>query len=575
MNEGTSRPLKTPPAGRFLFALAQALAWLGSGALLASWLAPNHYPPWTSFHGEAAAFAALCFFCAARALRPGPAALGSWAWLPAGLLALILLQWGTGQILYGGDALLSALYVFGAAMACWLGTLTHDQRKPDTLTWLAALVVTGAAISVYLGLLQWLRMEQTFGIFAAERGPEMRVFANLGQPNHLGTLCLMGCVLAWWLRLQGWLRRWQFVAMLAWLSLGVTFTESRSALAGALVAGALLLWHGQLPRVRRIVLSWWAGLVAGYLLLPHLNAFLLLAPTRDVQLQDDNARGTMWHQALAAIGEAPWTGWGWRQSMLALKHAAVQVPGHLATDYAHNVVLDLLVWVGLPLGLLLLGGAAWWMLRAWRRIADTRQLFLFVATLPFFIHSLFEFPFAYSYFLLPVAWLLGALGASQAAGRSAAPVRQRDLRWPLLAVSLAFAGLGLAIALEYLDAEEDYRVMRFELRRVGHRPAGYEAPDLVLLTQLKELLVVGRIEPAAGLPPATIRRMANASARNGWATLDLTYAAALGLNGQPEEASRQLALMQAVYGKKSAAEAFTLFRGFQAVHPELARVRIP
>lgn len=577
MNEGTASPLKTPRLGRFLFPLAQPLLGLGSVMLLAAWLAPNHYLPWTSFHGEAAAFAALCFFCLGRALQPRPAPLGAWVLLPLALIALVAGQWATGQVLYGGDALLSAMYLAGTVLAAWLGTATQDQRDPDPLTSLAGLTVAAAGLSTLLGVLQWLGMEQALGIFAAERGPDLRVYANLGQPNHLGTLCVMGIALAAWLWVQGRVHRWQFVALLAWLSLGLTLSESRSGLVSALAVGALWLWNGRrIGGLRNTVLAWWAGLAGGYLLLPRVNEWLLIARTRDVQLQDDNSRFTMWGQALTAIREAPWLGHGWRQSMLAMKQAAPQVPGHLATDYAHNFALDLLIWVGVPLGLALLAVAAWWLLRAWLRLAGERELFLFAPLLPFLVHSFFEFPFAYAYFLFPVAWLAGALGASQAARRApAAPRRRRDLRLVLFGGGLAFGALGLAIAMEYVQAEEDYRVMRFELRRVGRTPDGYEAPDLVLLTQLKELLEVGRIEARPGLPPDTIRRMGNASERNGWATLDLTYAAALGLNGQPGEATRRLAQLPAVYGKQSAQQAFDLFRAEQARYPALKQVQLP
>lgn len=577
MTARTSRPEKTPRLGRFLFPLAKPLMVLGAVAMLAGWLAPNHYPPWTSFHEDAAGFAALYLFCLARALQPRPAPLGAWVALPIALLVLVAVQWQAGQILHGGDALLSALFLAGAALACWLGTCMHDERRPDPLSGLAALVVTAASLSTLVGLLQWLGREQTLGIFAVDRGPDMRVFANLGQPNLLANLCVTGIALIVWLRHQDLLRRWQFVALLAWLSLGLTLTESRSGLACALALGALWLWNGRaVAGLRTTVLAWWSGLAAGYLLLPRLNDWLLLASARGVRLQDDNSRFMLWRQALVAIQDAPWLGYGWRQTMLAMKAATLQVPGHLATDYAHNFALDLLIWVGVPLGLLLLLAVAWWLLRAWLRIAGARELFLLSALLPFVVHSVFEFPFAYSFFLFPAAWLAGALGASQAARRAAVPPRpRRDLRWLLAATSLGCAVLALAACIEYLHAEEDYRVMRFELRKVGQTPAGYEAPDLVLLTQLKALLEVGRLTPQAGMAPETIRRIGEVSARNGWATLDLTYAAALGLNGHPAEAERQLALIRTVYGKEAAEQAYAFFRAFQAEHPELRKVRVP
>ena len=56
---------------------------------------------------------------------------------------------------------------------------------------------------------------------------------------------------------------------------------------------------------------------------------------------------------------------------------------------------------------------------------------------------------------------------------------------------------------------------------------------------------------------ADIERMRKANASLAWASLHLKYVIALGLNGQPEEATRQLRNIGSLYGKvtyKSATE---------------------
>ena len=83
------------------------------------------------------------------------------------------------------------------------------------------------------------------------------------------------------------------------------------------------------------------------------------------------------------------------------------------------------------------------------------------------------------------------------------------------------------------------------------------APQLVLLTQLDEMLKMGRIKPDRGMSVTDIERMRKANASLAWASLHLKYVIALGLNGQPEEATRQLRNIESLYGKvthKSAAE---------------------
>jgi hypothetical protein len=576
MIQALPQGMRTPRKGRFLWVLL--LAGLGSLALVASWLAPNHYPPWTSFHGESAAFAALCFFCAARAFSPEPAMLGRVPLLALLLIALVWAQWAAGQIAYFGDAVGSSLYIMGFALAWWLGeNSARPGEQVDPFLLLAALVVAGAALSVFIALLQWLRLESMLGVLAAERGPNMRAYGNLGQPNHLSTLVLMATVFALVLHVRGVLERWQLIALVVWFSIGLTFAESRSALLGALALGSLVVAkRGDLPGLpwRRLVAGWWVLLLVLALLWPGLNELLYLQPPREAQLTHDNARAVMWKQSLAGIGESPWVGYGWRQSMVGQKVGANQVPGWLATDYAHNIVLDVLLWVGLPLGLLLTAVAAWWLVRALLRLRGPTQVFAYAVVVPVLVHSLFEFPFAYSYFLFPSAWLLAWVAQLQ--GPAAAPGGHGAwIRRGALAATLLFGALGAAFAVEYLEVEEDYRVMRFELRRVGKRPAEHQAPDLKLLTQLDELLKLGRLEAHAGMPPRDIERLRVASANFGWATLDLSYVVALGLNGDAAGASRQLAQLRDVYGKETWVQARQRFRELQQQHPQLASVAVP
>ncbi len=132
------------------------------------------------------------------------------------------------------------------------------------------------------------------------------------------------------------------------------------------------------------------------------------------------------------------------------------------------------------------------------------------------------------------------------------------------------------MAQEYLKVEEDYRVMRFELRRLGQTPAGYEAPKLALLTQLDETLKVGRMVPYPGMPARDIERLRIANASQAWATLHLSYAVALALNGQPEEATRQLQNLRALYGAATYKQVSEMFLRVQAEqYPQLVNVTLP
>lgn len=577
----TSRPSKTPLRGRF-HSLSQFFSLAGLACLALAWLAPNHYPPWTSFHGEAAAFAALLLICVGHLFGEHERTARAALFAGGASVTVVTVQCVVGQIAYAGDALLSAVYLVGACWSWWLGRTTVFRNQvragpTDPFSWLAGAFILGASTSVLVGVLQWLRMEPRLGIFAVDRGPDMRVFANLAQPNHLATLCSMAAVLAIWKFRSGRLKPWHLGSLLSWTALGVTMTESRSGLLGAMLAGLVLIAAAPDMTMRKVLLrpvtGWWTMLAAGALAWPRLNDALFLSAARTAHLTSDNARVVMWKQVWAAIQDSPWWGYGWRQTMFAQKMAAKHVSGWLATDYAHNLVLDLAIWIGLPAALLLTGFGVIWIIRSLWRVTSERQLFLMAATVPFLFHCMFEFPFAYAYFLFPVAWMWGQLSAEQ---------RDEGFRLPATAMHRA-AGIALlvaygtvvtAIAVEYLDVEEDYRVMRFELRHVGRVPAGYEVPRLHLLTQLDALLKMGRMVPARHMSADQLDALRVASERNGWATLDMTYAAALGLNGQPEEAARRLAQITSVYGAETGQQAKELFHGFSIKYPELEQIAV-
>ena len=128
---------------------------------------------------------------------------------------------------------------------------------------------------------------------------------------------------------------------------------------------------------------------------------------------------------------------------------------------------------------------------------------------------------------------------------------------------------------EYLDAEEDFRVMRFEMRNVGSRAVDYHAPSLFLLTQLDDLLKMGRLSPARNMSKTEIERLRKANLSRHWGALNMKYIVALGINGQPAEASKQLRNIKALYGDKLYRSAVDEFRAIRdEKYPELALVKI-
>ncbi len=573
---------QTPREGRFSW-LTLILA-LGLLAYLSAWLTPNHYPPWLSFHGESLTFVALVVVGLAWVSRARKWVLDRAALLPMVLIGVIWLQWGAGQIAYSGEAVMSSLYLGGFVLAWVLGGNLADQSDAGEkiLSWLAGLLVVAAALSVCVAALQWLDLESGYANLIVERPQGGRPNGNLAQSNHLATLLLMGLVMSVWLYHQHYLRRWQTWALVVWLSFGLTMAQSRAGWLSAALLGLFLLWRGKASwRIGglRAVLGWWSMLLVMWLAWKPANVTLLATgESRAIaSLTQDNARVVLWRQILAGIEQSPWWGYGWGQTVAGHKAGTAHISNGLLTDYAHSLVLDLTLWLGIPLAILLMATMAWWLLRAVYRINDPRQLLLMAATLPVLVHSLVEFPFAYAYFLFTVAFLFGSLSARQSAEKSYAWIIDRlPGRWVGIGLVVVFAVLSARVGYEYVQAEEDYRVMRFEMRSVGRTPENYETPDLWLLNQLGAILKLGRVKPHPGMSSAELESMKVLNKNYNWAILQMRYAVALALNGQVEQGLIEMKSLRAHYGEISYKQAKQLILELQnEQYPQLKELKLP
>lgn len=554
---------------------------LGASCFLLSWWVPDHYEPWLGFHNQLPMFMALWMGCAAlcapsrplvRLPRAGPL-------MAVALCAVLAAQWATDQVTYHGHLLLGLLYVAGVLMAWWLGAsairLSISAECP--LACGAGLLLCAALVSGGLTLLQWLRLEDHLSLFAVEIAAGDRPSGNLAQPNLQATLLLMGTMgvaLLWAMR-----RLWTWLALvlLVFLTATLALTESRAGLLGAASIGALVLLRAPAlhwAEGRRAVLMWWGLLAAFWCLRAPASVALLLQPGRELVLGVDGVRRVLWQQMLSAIGQSPWLGYGWDQTQVAQRVGVAAAPGEWTIGFAHNLLLDLLIWFGVPLGLGLSSLLVWWVLRSGWRLRDRTQLLLLCVALPVLTHSLVEFPFAYAFFLFPTACVFGALHALQSPDAfQVDPAPSRPLRLGVTVALVLYALLGGRAVTEYWVAEEDWRQLR--LAGLGQHVPDHPGPRLLVLDQLGALLQLGRTQPTSGMDTDTLKRMGSAASFHRGSALHLKHVVALGLNGQPDEATRQLRVLRDLYGPKVYAQAKARFQVQQDIHPELASVVVP
>lgn len=530
----------------FLFrgAFWQATGW---GLFTISWLLPNHYHPWGNFHSEAAAFVALALLMAVGLLTAGVAPL-RWPTTAVWILGAGLIPWLqflVGISPFAGDALMASYYLAGWGMAVGFGYCLAQEKggasalTPMHMLWIAAMV------SAMLGLIQWLKLEEYLGIFVVETDLGDPVMGNLAQPNQLGTLLLMGMVAYAYIYERYVVGKTVFALGIAVLTAALVLTHSRAGMVGVVAISAFLLVKNASTGARfsaSQIIAWLVLFGLMTVASPYVDHALHI----DVQQEPlfaENGRLQIWSQTIEGIRLSPWVGYGWNQTFSATALGALRYPGTLVSTYAHNVLLDMVAWNGLPVGIILIGVGGYWFLTRLARVRGILATYAMATLLPFTIHSMVEYSFSYSYFLLVSGIMIGVVEASLVAAKEfVAPCGL------LVASFTLWVIIGVGIARDYMLLEEDVRVTAFENLRVGATDPAYKTPEIGLLTHMATLQRATRLRPVPYMTTQQLHDMRRAVLRFPGGGLALRYAMALGMNGDPLGARHTMAMIRGVYG---------------------------
>jgi O-antigen ligase len=252
----------------------------------------------------------------------------------------------------------------------------------------------------------------------------------------------------------------------------------------------------------------------------------------------------IYQQMWDAVWLHPWAGYGWNQVSVAQIAVAADHPRSRLIEHSHNILLDLMLWNGVPLALLIIAASAWWLYGIGRRVRSVGGAFGWLAALLLLAHSMVEFPLEFLYFLVPFAMALGI--ASQDAGDRPALVLHRGAGWVGVTV---FAALTTMAAIDYWHVEEAYRTMRFTVARCG-RPMSTEAPP-ELRTEFTQLAAFHRFSltiPRSGMSPDELEWMRRVAHRYGYAPSLYRYALAQGLNGDVAGARLTMIQLRQLHG---------------------------
>ncbi|HIV70706.1 MAG TPA: O-antigen ligase C-terminal domain-containing protein [Candidatus Aquabacterium excrementipullorum] len=360
--------------------------------------------------------------------------------------------WATGLPL--GLGLMAA----GLSLSAWLVMWTawraaHRIEVAELMDLVCAGLAWAGVAGLVLAVIQVFVPQLADGTFIAESTTPGRAVGNLRQPNHFSTLLFWSVCGVAWLGRRG---RWPMAAAqwMVVLFIGViVWTASRTGMLAMLLL-SLWAWRDRgLPRSLRWLLAaaplvygaWWLGM-SWWSHAGEGHAFAAEARLHDGS-DISSSRFKIWADTWSLIRANPWTGVGWGEFNLAWTFTEFPNRPIAFFDHTHNLVLQWMVELGIPLAVLLLALCAWavWVLW-WPGREGTDAVVPAAATMVSMagLHSLLEYPLWYSYFLLPTAFVWGLGLAARAGVRAEPPVpasARQDESLPTGLLNVALAAL--------------------------------------------------------------------------------------------------------------------------------------
>lgn len=538
-------------------------------AFLLAFLLPNHYYPWGSFYLEFSAFLALFFAAFHVSIKNIKIFLPNILMVFVILPVIPLLQWSFGITFFRGDALISFFYLgaFSLSLVVAYNVSITDLNQRITEKIALALLFIGIS-SVWLAAVQWLQLWSSIWIHDLPAG--LRPYANIGQPNNYSTLVWISLFSLFYLFERGRVGHFGIIIAGLFLVAGAALAQSRTPwvvfsvlIFVVLVQCAIFSqWNWRRLVLPLVVMS--AFYIFGIASI-EVESFLFNSESRVLRTELTDVRTDMWMSFLHAVMEKPWFGFGWGQISVAQLAVSDLYPPAGMTQYSHNLFLDLIIWNGVPAGVLifLLISVVW--LKIFLNAPSEKSFYSLCSFSALLVHAFLEYPHAYGYFLLLAGFFIGISISNSLENK-----RYRIAPWALIAPVVSanrwlsshvkvqrvvmfsvvvFFAISLVISWQdYRLLEEDHRLLRFEAASVGTLKAKQKAPDVVLFDQLQSFIWVARTHSFDDLSDQEIERVEMVAMRYPLPMPIFRLAQLRFSQGRPDDAAEAIKVIEHLHG---------------------------
>lgn len=378
----------------------------------ASWLWPVHQPPWQTFYQESFAFVSAFLFSTASFILFKDKVKNKYFLLLCiiSISPVFTIFLHPGRY-FLGNILLPVLYLAVFSMTYLASaSVSISKFKEVFFNRFCCLVLAVCLVSSILSIMQKFSLtEYSFVMSSSVRRP----YANIGQPNILSTLLFFGIYSLAYLYGEKKISKYPAAMFVIMLLLSLAMTQSRTAILVSVVN--LIIVFKFMRQVNsslgiKRILSLTAVFLLLFLCLPSIDSALLLDQENSLMSRlTNNPRKELYIHFLNVLMESPIIGYGWGNIGFAQFQNVELYPIQQRTYYSHNIILDFFLWGGILIGLPIIAILGYIAYSAVNSIDSHEKLIALLSLSALAMHSLLEYPYAYSFVLLPAAVFLGFL----------------------------------------------------------------------------------------------------------------------------------------------------------------------
>lgn len=458
--------------------------WSGLLVFSMAYIFPVLSGSWPTFYKESTAVFGLVLL----ALSTPPKNFSLTSTLLFILAATAFIQYFTGILLYFDDAILVASYLVILGVSIEIGrTLkadasnNHEPVKSATaetkIISIWTMLCITAVISAIIAIRQWAGLADSILEFQSDTG---RPFANIGQPNLLSGLLALGLTATLYLYQKKRVPSVAALLITIVLIVALALAQSRFAWVFMIFSTLYLSWQIQKKSIQLRIITPWLITAVFFLLVvvsPYLGEWLGRPVSNPLSHASSSGRLHIWKLILDAIPNRPWTGFGWNQAVSAQVESTFSTLEATRLNHSHNLLLDLCVWLGPIIGLAAVISGAVVLFKILAQSQSNADKCTWLGLFGLLIYSMVEFPYAFTFFMIPFGLLLGTTIKKSSRGNH----RTAPLFW---------IGISIALALGTLAAVKDYQLIEKDQLNETLRRAnltGFPPEDMNQILLLEQL----------------------------------------------------------------------------------------